>query len=77
MTTTIAEWQRRFHAGSAVWITFYRESDGSEEISEVYDTKEAATEEIAYAVKMQHRRPIIRCFHIHTLALACERWGDA
>ena len=71
---THGEWQRRFYASPAVWVTMY-EGD----IDSAYESVEAAQEQVEWD-KRQGRRgrdiATIRKLHIHTRDLALERWGE-
>lgn len=76
-TRNIADWQRRFRAAPAVWVTFFYEREtGTEEISNVYESAEAAAIEVEWhKARHPHRRPpIVRQIHVHSFALADERW---
>ena len=72
---THGEWQRRYYASPAVWVTMY-----GEEIDSAYETAEAAQEQVEWD-KRQGKRgrdvATITKLHIHTLELARERWSKS
>lgn len=77
----IAGWQRRFYAGPCVWATFYIDPDlGTEELGDLYESEEAARCAQEFDKRRHPTRPRkwarIQRVHIHTLALAQERWNE-
>ena len=68
-----ADWQRRFALCQKVWITFYLEN-GIEEISDIYESEEAAKCQVEWCIANNLRPPKIRNRRVHTLQLSQERW---
>ena len=69
----ISEWQKEFFSGPRVWATWYTE-DGIQELSNLYESEEAAQLEVEFCKRTSRRYPSISYVNIHSLKLSEERW---
>ena len=70
----ISEWQQEFRRGPRVWATWYTE-DGIQELSNLYESEEAAQFEVEFRKRTKQRVPAICYINIHSLKLSEERWS--
>ena len=75
MKRNVADWQKRFHSGKFIWSTWYRVDD-MDELSNLYETQEAAELEVEWAKHNSKHPPILRQFHVHSFELSKERWSS-